>query len=102
MAKILDSKIPEGPVAEKWTNYKAHQRLVNPKNKLKLDVLLLVPVWLVPVLQHRLAKWALLFTICVFRTHHVVLTLLLLRVVLMLQRIIRTMATQFIVCSMIL
>ncbi len=39
MAKILDSKIPEGPVAEKWTNYKAHQRLVNPKNKLKLDVI---------------------------------------------------------------
>ena len=38
MSKI-DSKIPEGPVAEKWTNYKAHQRLVNPKNKLKLDVI---------------------------------------------------------------
>ena len=42
MAKTLDpaiSRIPEGPVAEKWTNYKAHQRLVNPKNKLKLDVI---------------------------------------------------------------
>lgn len=39
MAKQLDSKIPEGPIAEKWTNYKAHQRLVNPKNKLKLDVI---------------------------------------------------------------
>ena len=42
MAKILDpaiSRIPEGPVAEKWTNYKAHQKLVNPKNKLKLDVI---------------------------------------------------------------
>ena len=26
----IDSKIPEGPVAEKWTNYKAHQKLVNP------------------------------------------------------------------------
>ena len=38
MSKI-DSKIPEGLVAEKWTNYKAHQRLVNPKNKLKLDVI---------------------------------------------------------------
>ena len=36
---IIDSKIPEGPVAEKWSNYKAHQRLVNPKNKLKLDVI---------------------------------------------------------------
>lgn len=39
MVKQIDSKIPEGPVAEKWTNYKAHQRLVNPKNKLKLDVI---------------------------------------------------------------
>ena len=34
-----DSKIPEGPVAEKWTNYKAHQKLVNPANKRKLDVI---------------------------------------------------------------
>ena len=39
MTKTLNSRIPEGPVAEKWTNYKAHQRLVNPKNKLKLDVI---------------------------------------------------------------
>ena len=39
MTKTLNSTIPEGPVAEKWTNYKAHQRLVNPKNKLKLDVI---------------------------------------------------------------
>lgn len=29
----IDSKIPEGPLAEKWTNYKAHQKLVNPANK---------------------------------------------------------------------
>ncbi|MBP3298719.1 MAG: fumarate reductase/succinate dehydrogenase flavoprotein subunit [Muribaculaceae bacterium] len=34
-----DSKIPEGPVAEKWTNYKAHQKLVNPANKRRLDVI---------------------------------------------------------------
>ena len=39
MAKTLNSRIPEGPIAEKWTNFKAHQRLVNPKNKLKLDVI---------------------------------------------------------------
>lgn len=39
MTKQINSRIPEGPVAEKWTNYKAHQRLVNPKNKLKLDVI---------------------------------------------------------------
>ncbi len=35
----IDSKIPEGSVAEKWTNYKAHQKLVNPTNKRKLDVI---------------------------------------------------------------
>ena len=35
----LESKIPAGPVAEKWSNYKAHQKLVNPKNKRKLDVI---------------------------------------------------------------
>ena len=39
MSKIIDSRIPEGPVAEKWTNYKAHQKLVNPKNKRKLDII---------------------------------------------------------------
>lgn len=39
MTKIIDSRIPEGPVAEKWTNYKAHQKLVNPKNKRKLDII---------------------------------------------------------------
>ena len=36
---ILNSRILEGPVAEKWTNYKAHQKLVNPKNKRKLDII---------------------------------------------------------------
>ena len=35
----IDSKIPEGPLAEKWTNYKAHQKLVNPANKRNLDVI---------------------------------------------------------------
>ena len=35
----IDSKIPAGPLAEKWTNYKAHQKLVNPANKRKLDII---------------------------------------------------------------
>ena len=35
----LDSKIPEGPLAEKWTNYKAHQKLVNPANKRKINII---------------------------------------------------------------
>ena len=32
MSKTIDSRIPEGPVAEKWTNYKAHQKLVDRKS----------------------------------------------------------------------
>ena len=36
---MIDSKIPEGPISEKWSNYKAHQKLVNPANKRKLDII---------------------------------------------------------------
>ena len=35
----LDPKIPSGPLAEKWTNYKSSQKLVNPANKRKLDII---------------------------------------------------------------
>ena len=36
---VITAKIPEGPLAEKWTKYKAHQKLVNPANKRRLDVI---------------------------------------------------------------
>ena len=35
----LDSKIPEGPLAEKWTKHKFNLKLVNPSNKRKYDVI---------------------------------------------------------------
>jgi succinate dehydrogenase / fumarate reductase, flavoprotein subunit len=35
----LDSKIPEGPVAEKWTKHKFNLKLVNPANKRKYEVI---------------------------------------------------------------
>ncbi len=35
----LDSKIPNGPVSEKWTNYKDHINLVNPANKRNIDII---------------------------------------------------------------
>ena len=35
----LDSKIPEGPIQDKWTNYKNHIKLVNPANKRAIDVI---------------------------------------------------------------
>ncbi|HCQ30337.1 MAG TPA: fumarate reductase/succinate dehydrogenase flavoprotein subunit, partial [Flavobacteriales bacterium] len=35
----LDSKIPEGPIKDKWTNHKNNIRLVNPANKRLIDVI---------------------------------------------------------------
>ncbi len=35
----LDSKIPEGNIAEKWSNYKFHAKLVNPSNRRKFHVI---------------------------------------------------------------
>ncbi|MCE2731817.1 MAG: fumarate reductase/succinate dehydrogenase flavoprotein subunit [Cyclobacteriaceae bacterium] len=35
----LDSKAPEGPLAEKWTKHKFNLKLVNPANKRKYDVI---------------------------------------------------------------
>ncbi|PIE34672.1 MAG: succinate dehydrogenase flavoprotein subunit [Ilumatobacter coccineus] len=36
---VLDPKIPEGPLEEKWDNFIAHQKLVNPANKRKFKIL---------------------------------------------------------------
>jgi len=36
---VLDSKIPEGPLAEKWTKHKFNLKLVNPANKRKYTIL---------------------------------------------------------------
>ncbi|MBI5395252.1 MAG: fumarate reductase/succinate dehydrogenase flavoprotein subunit [Verrucomicrobia bacterium] len=35
----LDAKIPSGPLAQKWTNYKNEIRLVSPANKRKYDII---------------------------------------------------------------
>jgi succinate dehydrogenase / fumarate reductase flavoprotein subunit len=35
----LYSKIPDGPLAQKWTKYKASVKLVNPANKKKLEII---------------------------------------------------------------
>lgn len=35
----INSKIPVGPLKDKWTNYKDHQKLVNPANKRRLDII---------------------------------------------------------------
>lgn len=36
---ILDSKIPEGSLEQKWENYKKTAKLVNPANRKKLDII---------------------------------------------------------------
>jgi succinate dehydrogenase / fumarate reductase, flavoprotein subunit len=35
----LDAKIPQGPLADKWNNYKYSLRLVSPANKKKIDII---------------------------------------------------------------
>jgi succinate dehydrogenase / fumarate reductase, flavoprotein subunit len=40
MGKLI-SKIPEGPLATKWTKYKASVKLVNPANKKKLEIIVI-------------------------------------------------------------
>jgi succinate dehydrogenase / fumarate reductase, flavoprotein subunit len=37
---MLDAKIPEGKLDDKWTDYKGHCKLVNPANKRKLEVII--------------------------------------------------------------
>lgn len=39
MSTTLDSKIPDGPVGDKWDNFKANEKLVNPANKRKFKII---------------------------------------------------------------
>ncbi len=36
---VLDSKVPKGPLADKWTNHKNKIDLVNPANKRNIDII---------------------------------------------------------------
>src|SRR3954452_10473286 len=36
----LDAKIPQGPLAEKWSKHKFNLKLVNPANKRKYDIII--------------------------------------------------------------
>src|ERR1041385_7981029 len=36
---VLNPKIPEGPLHEKWEHYKEHAKLVNPANKRRMEVI---------------------------------------------------------------
>jgi succinate dehydrogenase / fumarate reductase flavoprotein subunit len=39
MSNKLDAKIPEGPIADKWTKYRSTVPLVNPANKRSLEII---------------------------------------------------------------
>ena len=39
MENKLNSRVPEGVLADKWTNYKDSRRLINPTNKRRLDII---------------------------------------------------------------
>jgi succinate dehydrogenase / fumarate reductase flavoprotein subunit len=38
-SRVLDSKVPSGPIAEKWSRHKFEMKLVNPANKRKFTVI---------------------------------------------------------------
>ncbi len=107
----IDSKIPEGPIAEKWTNYKAHQHLVNPANKRNLDIIVVgtglagasaaSTLAEVPAPPLPSANWASMYITSVFRTAPAARTLSPLRVVSTPPRTIRTTATLYTVSSTI-
>ncbi len=40
MSDKLNSKIPQGPLAQKWTEHKAHIKVVSPANKRKLEIII--------------------------------------------------------------
>lgn len=39
MSDLLNSKVPEGDIAEKWANHKANIRLVAPNNRDRIDII---------------------------------------------------------------
>ena len=38
---MLNSRIPSGPLDQKWNDYKGHCKLVNPANKRKLEIIII-------------------------------------------------------------
>src|SRR5437763_1734979 len=41
MIGALDSKVPPGPLDQKWRNHRDHSRLVNPNNRRKLEIIVI-------------------------------------------------------------
>jgi len=95
----LNSKIPDGPLPEKWSSYKEHAKLVNPANKRKLEVIVIGTGLAGAAAAATLAELGYKVKAFCFHAAH---TPSLRRVASMPRRIIRTTVIRFFVYSTIL
>ena len=91
----LDAKIPEGPLAEKWSRHKFNLKLVNPANKRKYDVIVVGTGLAGASAAASLAELGYNVKRFVFRIVPAVRILLRRRVVLMLPKITKMMVIVF-------
>ena len=98
----LDSKIPAGPLAEKWSKHKFNLKLVNPANKRKYEIIVVGTGLAGASAAASLGELGYTSKHFVFKTVHEGPTPLRPRVESMQQKIIRMMATACIVFFMTL
>ena len=98
---ILDSKVPKGPIKDKWTDYKNHIDLVNPANKRNIDIIVIGTGLAGGSAAATLAELGYNVKAFAIKILHVEHILLLHREVLMLQKIIWAMVILTIVYFMI-
>ncbi len=92
---MLDSKIPPGPLEQKWNDYKGHVKLVNPANKRKIEIIVVGTGLAGASAAASLGEMGYKVKAFCFRTHPDVHTVLQRREESMPQKIIRMMATVY-------
>lgn len=60
MSIILDSKIPEGPLAEKWSKHKADIKVVSLQTNANSISLSWALVWVAVLLRRLSASWVIM------------------------------------------